>query len=151
MLDAEALASGVLGSRESHHGSAAHVLLLNYDALHTGPPIVVERIFGMFEQAFALARLARRHRRRNVDQPTGIDAEAGHDLKRGRRVLGRNEGRGTVSRDDAALAGHIVEPEHAVGTLLQAGRGRVREGQGTDRVGIDAVRRDAYQFAFGIS
>jgi hypothetical protein len=90
------------------------VFLLADDGADVGAAVVGEGLGGVLEQAGALAGLARRHRRREVDEPARVDGEAAHDLEGGGAVVGGDAEVGAQAGRDRALAEQVGEVEEVV-------------------------------------
>ena len=84
----------------------------------------VRKHFGrMLEEAGGFAGLARGHRRRQIDQPAGVDGEPAHHLERGRRVFFTDRDVAAQAGRNESLAEHVIGIEQIVAGLLGGQRG----------------------------
>ena len=131
---------------DDHHGPRAHVLLFADDLRRTLAAEVGERLGGMFQQARLAARLARRHRGRQVDQPLRVGGEPAHHFQRRRGVLLPNRDVAPQPGRDDPLAEDVVGIEHVVVGLLGRELGSLlflgQEGPGRFAVGLRGWDRD---------
>ena len=129
---------------DDHDGPRPHVLLFADDLRGTLAAVVGERLGGVFQQPRLAARLARRHRGRQVDQPLRVGGEPAHHLQ-GRRGVGLpdRDVAPQPGRDDP-LAQHVVGVEHVVVSLLRRERrGLLFVGQeGPGRLAVGPRGRD---------
>ena len=95
------------------------MLLLADDVRRALFAVIRERLLWMLEQVGLLARLARRHRRRQIDEPPGVGGEAAHHLQGRARVLFADRDVALQARLDEALAQHVVDVQHIVVLLLR--------------------------------
>ncbi len=150
---AEARSRRVLVLADDHHGARAHVLLLADDLRDALVEVVVEGLLGVLQQVGLLAGLARRHGRRQVDQPFGIGGEAAHHLQRRGGVLFADGHVAAQARLDDALAEHVVDVQHIVVFLLhrQFGRLACRHLEGPRRLVVRSARGHRDKGAFWIA
>ena len=113
------------------------MLFLDDDRCHALGPVIGERLLGAFEPALHRARLRRRHRGRQVDQPARINRVPAHHLQRRRRVRLGHHDDAQVARLDRLAAEHVGDVELA--RMRLAGRGR-RNAQRADRLVIGGAR-----------
>ena len=118
------------------------MLFLADNLAHARLAEVRERLIWMLQEVVTLAGGSRCHRRRQVDEPPGIDREPAHDLQGGTRTL-------RVDRDATRQLGLDVVLARDVAELQQLRRpsGGLTRG-GSDRLVVLTVRGDRDQFPF---
>ena len=84
---------------------------------------------GCSRRPVAGARRARRHRRRQVQQPARVDRESAHHLERGRRVLLGDREPAHQPGLDPALAEHVLDVQLLVGRGCRRPARQVRRGR----------------------
>ena len=111
------------------------MLLLADDPRRTLVAVVGERLGRVLQEPRLAGRLARRHRRGQIDQPAGVGGEPAHDLQ-GRRgvLLPDGDAAAQTGRDDP-LAQHVLGVEQLVVRLLR------REGRSLAILGEERPRR----------
>ena len=92
---------------DDQHGPRPHLLLLADELAYAAAAIVREDLVRVFEQVRAGAGLGRGHRRRQIDQPTGINREAAHHLQGRSRPLRMDDNSAHQPRLHAPAAGYI--------------------------------------------
>jgi hypothetical protein len=133
----------------AHDGNrpGSHVLLL---ADHLGDavaPVGGEGLGRVFEDVGTGGGGRRRHGRREVDQPAGVDGEAAHDLERRGRVLCADGDARLEAGVDDALAEHVggVKQLSRPFRLCRLGT------EGLRRFPVGAGGRNRDQLAFGVA
>src|SRR6266705_994337 len=101
---AEAFSRSIFVTADDDHGTRSHVLLLADNARHTGVAKVSEGFCRMLQQSKRMARLARGHRGRQINQPLGIRSETAHHFQRRDSVLRANGDVAMEACADDALA-----------------------------------------------
>src|SRR5206468_1704094 len=104
---AEMFPRGILIATDNDHCAGPHMFLLANNAGNTTVPEVSEGFRGMLEQSRHIARLARRHCWRQINQPLGVRSKAAHYLQRRSRVLFPNSHVAVQASVDDPLAGDI--------------------------------------------
>src|SRR5439155_16633413 len=89
----------------------AHVLLLADDLPRALLAVVRKGLGRVLEEPLDAARLRRRHRRRQVDQPAWIERPAAHHLEGRSRVLFPDRHLPAQARFDDPLSEHVVDVE----------------------------------------
>src|SRR5207249_9407619 len=84
---AEQVTGDVCVAAEHDNRARSHVFLFADDAVDALAVVVIERFVWVLEQAWPPRRLWRRHRRREVYDPSRVRGKAAHHLECGDRVL----------------------------------------------------------------
>ena len=121
------------------------------DRVRSLPSVVVQRLFGMFQQVRLAGRFARRHRRRQIVDPLWMHRESAHHLQRGERsVLGQGHGPAPIGLD-APLAQDILDIEHVVVLVLRRETRWFFRRKWPDRFVVATHGRHLDQFLFRVA
>ncbi len=122
----ESLLSRLRTPADDDDGPRPHVLLFAHDLRHTARTIVRKRLGRVFEKAVLVARFARRHRGRQIDEPFWIGGEAAHYLQGRHGVFLADRHAGAQPGRDDPLAEHVLGVQQIVVNLLARQRRRLR-------------------------
>ena len=145
---AEATGGGLPVAAHGEDPARPHVLLLDHEVGHAGPPVVVERLLRPLQPSLAGGRGDGGDRRREVAQPSRVDPEPGERTDGGRGPVAVDPHGGPERGGDPARAGHVLDVGQAVVTVRHLPGDRRREGRRAVRPPVDAVGRHGHQVAF---